>query len=237
MMSYWPPLVAMSVVTFWRRAFSSSVTHSTVMSGFFAVKSSVRPCIRIMSPLFTVAMVSVSACAHPAAAHSAVAPRRARIVTVMVSSLMPVTGICLCGGQIFTHGPSRVNSRFRGSVGKADQRAASRRSAITSLVTSPLTSRPRSAAESAGSFASPTANGRPPPLGRLGQRHGRDAGIELAVEKVPLAVVDPARDLPGRARRDERVHLGRRDESIHDERGALPHLADADQRQVGILRQ
>ena len=34
------------------------------MSGFFAVKSSVRPCMRIMSPLFTVAIVRVvSACA------------------------------------------------------------------------------------------------------------------------------------------------------------------------------
>src|SRR6201995_2531654 len=58
-----PPLVAMSVVTRWRSTFSSSVTHFTVMSGFLAVKSLVSPCMRIMSPLFTVAMVSVSAIA------------------------------------------------------------------------------------------------------------------------------------------------------------------------------
>ncbi len=57
-MSYWPPLVAMSVVTFWRRTFSSSVTQFSEMSGLALVKSSVSFCIRIMSPLFTVAMVS-----------------------------------------------------------------------------------------------------------------------------------------------------------------------------------
>ena len=57
--SNWPPLVAMSVVTRWRSTFSSSVTHFTVMSGFLAVKSLVSPCIRIMSPLFTVAIVRV----------------------------------------------------------------------------------------------------------------------------------------------------------------------------------
>src|SRR6266404_340515 len=49
----------MSVVTRWRRTFSSSVTHLTVISGFLAVNSFVSPCMRIMSLLFTVAMVSV----------------------------------------------------------------------------------------------------------------------------------------------------------------------------------
>ncbi len=76
MMSYWPPLVAMSVVTFWRRMFSSIVTHSTVMPGFLAVKSSVSFCIRIISPLFTVAMVSlVSARAVPAISKMEQAPK------------------------------------------------------------------------------------------------------------------------------------------------------------------
>ena len=54
-----PPLVAMSVVTFWRSTFSSSVTQFSLMSGLALVKSSVSFCMRIMSPLFTVAMVSV----------------------------------------------------------------------------------------------------------------------------------------------------------------------------------
>ena len=57
--SNWPPLVAISVVTRWRSTFSSSVTHFTVMSGFLAVNSLVSPCMRIMSLLFTVAIVSV----------------------------------------------------------------------------------------------------------------------------------------------------------------------------------
>ena len=57
MTSYWPPLVAMSVVTRSRSTFSSSVTQLSWMSGFLAVKSSVSFCMRIMSPLFTVAMV------------------------------------------------------------------------------------------------------------------------------------------------------------------------------------
>src|SRR6266568_4155241 len=66
----------MSVVTRWRSTFSSSVTHFTVMSGFLAVKSLVSPCMRIMSPLFTVAMVSVSAIAGTDIDRMA-APRRA----------------------------------------------------------------------------------------------------------------------------------------------------------------
>ena len=60
--SNWPPLVAMSWVTRWRSTFSSSVTHSRAMSGLRDVKSSVSPCIRIMSPLLTVAMVTVVVC-------------------------------------------------------------------------------------------------------------------------------------------------------------------------------
>ena len=47
----------MSVVTRSRRMFSSRVTQFTVMSGWALVNSLVRPCMRIMSPLFTVAMV------------------------------------------------------------------------------------------------------------------------------------------------------------------------------------
>ncbi len=57
--SNWPPLVAMSVVTFWRSTFSSSVTQLSLMSGLALVKSSVSFCIWIMSPLLTVAIVSV----------------------------------------------------------------------------------------------------------------------------------------------------------------------------------
>jgi len=68
----------MSVVTRWRKMFSSSVTHSSSMPGFWAVKSSVRPCMRIMSPLLTVAIVNVCAAAADARRHvAAAAPIRA----------------------------------------------------------------------------------------------------------------------------------------------------------------
>ena len=68
MTSYWPPLVAMSVVTRSRSTFSSSVTQLSLMSGLAFVKSSVSFCMRTMSPLLTVAMVMDSACAAKARA-------------------------------------------------------------------------------------------------------------------------------------------------------------------------
>ena len=58
MMSNWPPLVAMSVVTRWRSTDSSIVTHFTVMPGLAASKCLVSFCISIMWPLLTVAMTS-----------------------------------------------------------------------------------------------------------------------------------------------------------------------------------
>src|ERR1700735_5427937 len=75
--SNWPPLVAMSVVTRWRRTFSSSVTHFTVTSGFLAVNSFDNPCMRIMSPLFTVAIVSVVCAIEGAEPNRVAAPSRA----------------------------------------------------------------------------------------------------------------------------------------------------------------
>src|SRR6185369_16398561 len=85
-----PPLVAMSVVTRWRRTFSSSVTHLTVMSGFLAVNSLVSACIRIMSPLFTVAMVRVVCATEGAAPNRVAAPRRALRTCFTITSLSDV---------------------------------------------------------------------------------------------------------------------------------------------------
>src|SRR5258708_34471612 len=76
----------MSVVTRWRRTFSSSVTHFTVTSGFLAVKSLVSPCMRIMSLLFTVAMVSVVWAIEGAEIDSMAAPNRAPNTGFTVSS-------------------------------------------------------------------------------------------------------------------------------------------------------
>ena len=65
-MSNWPPPVATSEVTFWRRVFSGSVTYFTLMPYCF-VNADVRDSITTMSGLFTVAIVSVCAveCALP----------------------------------------------------------------------------------------------------------------------------------------------------------------------------
>src|ERR1700681_2553293 len=83
-----PPLVAMSVVTRWRRTFSSSVTHFTVTSGFLAVNSLDSACIRIMSPLFTVAIVSVVCAMEGAEPNRVAAPSRALRTCFTVTSLI-----------------------------------------------------------------------------------------------------------------------------------------------------
>src|SRR6202035_1676247 len=85
--SNWPPLVAMSVVTRWRRTFSSSVTHFTVTSGFLAVNSLVSACMRIMSPLLTVAIVSVVCAMEGAEPNRVAAPSRALRTCFTVTSL------------------------------------------------------------------------------------------------------------------------------------------------------
>src|SRR5882757_112150 len=82
-----PPLAAISVVTRWRRTFSSSVTHFTVTSGFLAVKSLVNACMRIMSLLFTVAMVSVVCAFEGAEPNRVTAPSRAPRTCFTVTSL------------------------------------------------------------------------------------------------------------------------------------------------------
>src|SRR5665213_3655520 len=96
-MSYWPPLVAIPVVTFWRSTFSSSVTHCSLMSGFFAVKSSVSFCMRIMSPLFTVAMVRVEAArAEPESNATVSAPN---IIGVSFIDVLPTSKASNCFGD------------------------------------------------------------------------------------------------------------------------------------------
>src|SRR5689334_2574178 len=57
-MSNWPPPVATSEVTFWRRVFSGNVTYLTLIP-YLLVNLELRACITIMSGLFTVAIVSV----------------------------------------------------------------------------------------------------------------------------------------------------------------------------------
>src|SRR6516225_4533632 len=100
--SNWPPLVAMSVVTLWRSTFSSSVTHLTVMSGFLAVNSPVSPCMRIISPLLTVAIVSAVSAFEGTEAKSATAPKRTLRTFLKVTSHFAVLSIYPHVGRMFT---------------------------------------------------------------------------------------------------------------------------------------
>src|SRR5581483_7813131 len=121
--SNWPPLVAMSVVTRWRRTFSSSVTHFTTMSGFLAVKSLVRPCMRIMSPLLTVAIVSVVSAFEGAEHKSAAAPRRAPRTFFTVTS----------HDRVFEHMPTRwvyVHTNIPGLSSEGVSASARRQGAV-----------------------------------------------------------------------------------------------------------
>src|SRR5690606_37102799 len=89
----------MSVVTFWRRVFSSSTTQLSSMP-VSSVKAEDRPCMRIMSPLLTVAMVSV--CAEADAASARVnAPTRMGVSFIGILAVAE-TSICSGNVQMFT---------------------------------------------------------------------------------------------------------------------------------------
>src|SRR5580704_2721421 len=123
--SNWPPLVAMSVVTRWRSTFSSSVTHFTVMSGFLAVKSLVSPCMRIMSLLFTVALVSVSAIAGTDIDRMAAptrAPNDGFTVSSQVSRWAYAHALSVCSDSL--RALSRVGWRIAGAAPRAGRRAS-----------------------------------------------------------------------------------------------------------------
>src|SRR3979411_1911332 len=110
-----PPLVAISVVTRWRRTFSSSVTHFTVTSGFLAVNSPDNACMRIMSGLFTVAMVSVVCAIEGAEPNRVTAPSRAPRTCFTVTSLFLALSICPRLAIMFTPSLDVVKD-YMGSV-------------------------------------------------------------------------------------------------------------------------
>ena len=87
MTSNWPPLVAMSVVTFWRSTFSSSTTQFSLLPvccSHFEESF----CMMIMSELLTVAMVNVSAWASalpPSNAPASAAAKPSRVILLASS--------------------------------------------------------------------------------------------------------------------------------------------------------
>src|SRR5262249_2282399 len=82
--------------------FSSSVTHLTVISGFLAVNSLVSPCMRIMSPLLTVAIVRLVSACKGTETKSAAAPKRTPRTFLTVTSHFAVLSICPHVGLMFT---------------------------------------------------------------------------------------------------------------------------------------
>src|SRR5258708_6020919 len=107
----WHPWVGMSVVRGGRSTFSSSVTHLMAMSGFFAVKALASPCMRIMSLLLTVAIVSVVWAKPGMAAKSDSAPASAlrRCFTELLPWLR--VGICSRFGHMLTPARQLVKGR------------------------------------------------------------------------------------------------------------------------------
>ncbi len=110
--SYWPPLVAMSVVTRSRSTFSSSVTQFSWMSGFFEVKSSVSFCMRTMSPLLTVAMVIDSGVRGERESAGGAQAQNERFEFHPDSSHGNQVSICLGCEQLFEH-VEQVSSRIQ----------------------------------------------------------------------------------------------------------------------------
>ncbi|MGY4290514.1 hypothetical protein ACVWXO_009780 [Bradyrhizobium sp. LM2.7] len=79
------------------------------MSGFFAVNSLVRPCIRIMSPLFTVAMVRVVSATAGMDSSRTDAPQTAPRTCFTVTSLrLALLSICPRVGRMFNWGRAVV---------------------------------------------------------------------------------------------------------------------------------
>src|SRR5215475_9944435 len=83
------------------------------MSGFLAVKSLVSPCIRIMSPLLTVAIVSDVSAIEGAETKSAAAPIRTPRTFLTVTSLCVVLSIYSHVELMFTPGIMLVKAVAR----------------------------------------------------------------------------------------------------------------------------
>src|SRR5260370_30362535 len=107
--------------------FSSRVPHFTQMSGFLAVNSLVSRCIRIMSPLFTVAMVRVVWAMEGAAPNKVAAPRRALRTCFTVTSLIGVEHMLTLCNYVHTESQGCQGSDSHFGTGPACWRRCSNR--------------------------------------------------------------------------------------------------------------
>src|SRR6266496_2502044 len=256
-----PPLVAMSVVTRWRRTFSSSVTHFTVMSGFLAVNSLVNACIRIMSPLFTVAMVRVVCATEGAAPNKVAAPRRAPRTCFTVTSLMALS-ICPRLAIMFTPTPEVVKDRNRASARTRKGEDLARRDRISGSAggkpardkaerpVSSLRFEDRACRRLVGDqpVEEPPLQRRPDGrnlgttdrrsdgqgLGRYPRWNASEAKVCSAFDEVPLLVECPAGQFANGAQPHHLEQLFARDEAVNVDLRLPIHLPDPDKPQVGL---
>src|ERR1700730_14204923 len=265
MMSNWPPLVAISVVTRWRSTFSSSVTHFTVISGFLAVNSPVNACMRIMSGLLTVAMVSVVCAIEGAEPNRVTAPSRAPRTCFTVTSLVLTLSICPRLAIMFTPSCNVVKDKI-GSCGPpwrciaggpepapgASRFATPRRIRRKKACPGSLLFQDGAGGRLVGDqTVDQTSLQRRSDRRNLGgtdgcadgqgprgdlRRNAGEAAVGAAVDDMALGVERPAGQLADRAQSHHFQQLLARDETVNMELRALVHLANPDQPQVGLGR-
>src|SRR6266851_1351574 len=232
-MSNWPPLVAMSVVTRWRSTFSSSVTHLTVISGFLAVNSLVRPCMRIMSPLFTVPTVNV-VCANDGAAtaNRTAELSKAPIDFIIVSSRLcehmlfygAYAHSCLRGCQrdsmlrrsIETRETIELTTLQKGFCRHLVSDEARQQAPLQGGADSEDLGRPESSADGQG-------------VGRYSVWYAGQASVGAALDDAALRVERPSNELPDRAEAHELQQFLTADEAVDEKLRALIDLTDADE--------
>src|SRR6266851_5314440 len=260
--SNWPPLVAISVVTRWRRTFSSSVTHFTVTSGFLAVNSLVNACMRIMSPLFTVAIVNVVCAIEGAEPNRVAAPSRAPRTCFTVTSLFLRLSICPRIAIMFTSGCNVVKIRSKACTGRCSRQgrpktgpAARRQPRFPRLEAPNMRSMSLRLQDGAcrdlvrDQPVDQTSLQRRPDRRDLGRTDGRSDGQGLgrdlrwnagetavcpSVDDASLGIKRPTGQFANGAQPHHFKQFLAADEAVNMDLRALVHLADPDKPQVGF---
>src|SRR5262245_26891140 len=242
--SNWPPLVAMSVVTFWRSTFSSSVTHSRSIPGFFALKSSVSFCMRIMSPLLTVAIVSlVSACADHAKPAMTPALKSTRSAAFITASHCTASELLLILRAYTQPRKTRVKPDSSLQRSNCSQTTDPSRLALffeqmrgrglvrDQAIDAPALERTPQRAELGRAHAGTDDQ----PLGRPVEGDARHPIVGRPFDELAVAVEGPTNDLADGSGLDQGPHLVTTDEAVLEQRGAVAYLADADERDVCLF--
>ncbi len=192
MMSNWPPLVAMSVVTRWRRTFSSSTTQ-LILLPVFCSHVGESCCMVTICELFTVAMVMVAAAAAPASPATSPASTVVPARSCFRRMFLPYSCLSRMPGD--KHVGLVPGSRAEGTA-RARCQAASSASrinpAVNSSVSSPFTSPPISAARSAAALRVPA----PTPTVRIAGSRGGCKPLTRALTGLSTSLPAASNDQP-----------------------------------------